>query len=210
MRIGVLRETVPGERRVALVPDAVTKLVAAGHQIVVQRGAGEAAGFLDAAYEKAGATLAADAAALCGGNPEIVVKVRKPSSAEAALLPKGSTLVALLTPGSNDDLLPALKERGLTALALELVPRISRAQSMDVLSSQSGVAGYKAVLVGASALDKFLPMLTTAAASIASVTRMGALRPGISAVVSTRSWLLMWSAMIAAFWAASSSVCARA
>jgi len=188
MRIGVLRETASGERRVALVPDAVAKLVAAGHQIVVQRGAGEAAGFLDAAYEKAGATLAADAAALCGGNPEIVVKVRKPSSAEAALLPKGSTLVALLTPGSNDDLLPALKERGLTALALELVPRISRAQSMDVLSSQSGVAGYKAVLVGASALDKFLPMLTTAAGSIAPAKAfvLGAGVAGLQAIATAR------------------------
>jgi NAD(P) transhydrogenase subunit alpha len=188
MRIGVLRETVPGERRVALVPDAVTKLVAAGHQIVVQRGAGEAAGFLDAAYEKAGATLAADAAALCGGNPEIVVKVRKPSSAEAALLPKGSTLVALLTPGANEDLIPALKERGLTALALELVPRISRAQSMDVLSSQSGVAGYKAVLVGASALDKFLPMLTTAAGSIAPAKTfvLGAGVAGLQAIATAR------------------------
>jgi NAD(P) transhydrogenase subunit alpha len=188
MRIGVLRETVSGERRVALIPDAVAKLVAAGHQIAVQRGAGEAAGFLDAAYEKAGATLAADAAALCGGNPEIVVKVRKPSSAEAALLPKGSTLVALLTPGSNDDLLPALKERGLTALALELVPRISRAQSMDVLSSQSGVAGYKAVLVGASALDKFLPMLTTAAGSIAPAKAfvLGAGVAGLQAIATAR------------------------
>ena len=93
MRIGVLRETVPGERRVALVPDAVAKLVAAGHQIAVQRGAGEAAGFLDAAYEKAGATLAADAAALCSGGPEIVVKVRKPSSAEAATRPTSRAVI---------------------------------------------------------------------------------------------------------------------
>ena len=136
-------------------------------------------GLIDAACE-AGARLGdCDMAIVCVGTP---------SSAEAALLPKGSTLVALLTPGANEDLIPALKERGLTALALELVPRISRAQSMDVLSSQSGVAGYKAVLVGASALDKFLPMLTTAAGSIAPAKAfvLGAGVAGLQAIATAR------------------------
>ena len=188
MRIGVLRETLPGERRVALVPDAVAKLVAGGHAIVVERGAGAAAGFPDALYEKAGATLVADAAAVAAAGPEVVVKVRKPSVAEAGALPQGAALIALLTPGANEELLPALASRKVTALALELVPRITRAQSMDVLSSQSGVAGYKAALIGAGALDKFLPMLTTAAGSIAPAKAfiLGAGVAGLQAIATAR------------------------
>jgi NAD(P) transhydrogenase subunit alpha len=188
MKIGVLRETAQGERRVALVPDAIVKLIAAGHSVVVERNAGTSAGFLDAAYEKAGATLAADAAGIAAAKPDVVVKVRKPSVAEAKALPQGVALVALLTPGANEDLLPALSAAKVSALALELVPRITRAQSMDVLSSQSGVAGYKAVLVGASALDKFLPMLTTAAGSIAPAKAfiLGAGVAGLQAIATAR------------------------
>ncbi len=188
MKIGVLRETSAGEQRVALVPDAAAKLIAAGHAVAVERSAGAAAGFPDALYEKAGATLVADAAALCGGSHDVIVKVRKPSASEAAQLPANATLIALLTPGSNDDLIPLLAQRGITALALELVPRISRAQSMDVLSSQSGVAGYKAALVGAAALDKFLPMLTTAAGTIAPSKAfiLGAGVAGLQAIATTR------------------------
>lgn len=188
MKIGVLRETAQGERRVALVPDAIVKLIAAGHSVVVERNAGTSAGFLDAAYEKAGATLAADAAGIAAAKPDVVVKVRKPSVAEAKALPQGAALVALLTPGANEDLLPALSAAKVSALALELVPRITRAQSMDVLSSQSGVAGYKAVLVAASALDKFLPMLTTAAGSIAPAKAfvLGAGVAGLQAIATAR------------------------
>ena len=188
MKIGVLRETAQGERRVALVPDAIVKLIAAGHSVVVERNAGTSAGFHDAAYEKAGATLAADAAGIAAAKPDVVVKVRTPSVAEAKSLPQGVALVALLTPGANEDLLPALSAAKVSALALELVPRITRAQSMDVLSSQSGVAGYKAVLVGASALDKFLPMLTTAAGSIAPAKAfiLGAGVAGLQAIATAR------------------------
>ena len=188
MKIGVLRERVSGERRVALVPDAAAKLITAGHQILVERGAGAAAGFPDAAYEKAGATLVADAAALTTAAPQVVVKVRKPSADEVATLPKGCALISLLTPGANEEILPALTSAKITALALELVPRITRAQSMDVLSSQSGVAGYKAALIGAAALDKFLPMLTTAAGSIAPAKTfvMGAGVAGLQAIATAR------------------------
>jgi NAD(P) transhydrogenase subunit alpha len=188
MKIGILRERLPGERRVALIPDAAAKLIAAGHQVVVERGAGSAAGFLDAAYEKAGVSLVADVAALAAAAPDVVVKVRKPSADEVAALPKGSTLISLLTPGANEEILPALASAKITALALELVPRITRAQSMDVLSSQSGVAGYKAALIGAAALDKFLPMLTTAAGSIAPAKTfiMGAGVAGLQAIATAR------------------------
>ena len=188
MKVGVLRETTAGEHRVALVPDAIGKLVAAGHSVTVERNAGAAAGFLDAAYEKAGAVLVKDAAALAAAAPDVIVKVRKPSAGEAKVLPQGSALIALLTPGANDDLLPTLAAAKVTALALELVPRITRAQSMDVLSSQSGVAGYKAVLVGAAELDKFLPMLTTAAGSIAPAKAfiLGAGVAGLQAIATAR------------------------
>ena len=188
MKIGVVRERVPGERRVALVPDAVAKLIGAGHQLFVERGAGAATGHPDSAYEKASATIVADVAALSAAAPQLVVKVRKPSAEEVAALPAGCALIALLTPGANDEILPALKSVKITALALELVPRITRAQSMDVLSSQSGVAGYKAALIGAAALDKFLPMLTTAAGSIAPAKTfvLGAGVAGLQAIATAR------------------------
>ncbi|MFM8404035.1 MAG: NAD(P) transhydrogenase subunit alpha, partial [Candidatus Limnocylindrus sp.] len=119
---------------------------------------------------------------------DVVVKVRKPTVEEVVALPKSSTLIALLTPGANEEILPALADAKITALALELVPRITRAQSMDVLSSQSGVAGYKAVLIGAAALDKFLPMLTTAAGSIAPAKAfiLGAGVAGLQAIATAR------------------------
>jgi len=188
MRIGVLRETVVGERRVALVPDSIAKLVAMGHAVVVERDAGAAAGFPDALYERAGATLAPNVAAVSATAPDVVVKVRKPTTTEVAALPKGVSLIALLTPGSSEDLLAPLAASNITALALELVPRISRAQSMDVLSSQSGVAGYKAVLIGAGELDKFLPMLTTAAGTIAPSKAfiLGAGVAGLQAIATAR------------------------
>jgi H+-translocating NAD(P) transhydrogenase subunit alpha len=165
MRVAVPAEIAPDERRVALTPESVGRLTKAGAEIRVQQGAGERAGFLDDAYRAAGAVLVEDARALLDG-AGVVVKVRRPSPDEVAQIAEGATLIALLQPGAIGDLLPALVARRITALALELVPRISRAQSMDVLSSQSTVAGYKAVLVGAVELGKFLPMLTTAAGSI--------------------------------------------
>ncbi|MGZ8470662.1 MAG: Re/Si-specific NAD(P)(+) transhydrogenase subunit alpha [Gemmatirosa sp.] len=187
MRIAVLKETADRERRVALTPDAVKRLVAAGHQVVIERGAGAAAYASDSDYEAAGAAIAADAATACR-DAEVVAKVQRPTPAEAALLPRGSVLVALLQPAQSGELLADLAQRGVTALALERVPRITRAQSMDVLSSQATVAGYKAVLLAASALPRFLPMLTTAAGNItpARALVLGAGVAGLQAIATAR------------------------
>jgi NAD(P) transhydrogenase subunit alpha len=155
--------------------------------VVVQSGAGLRAGFRDEAYVTAGATIAPDTAAtLAGAN--IVAKVQPPSADEIARMDPGTTLLSLLRPGHSADVARALAERGVSALALELVPRITRAQSMDVLSSQSTVAGYKGVLIGAEALGKFLPMLTTAAGNIspAKVFVIGAGVAGLQAIATAR------------------------
>lgn len=165
MNIGVPLERSPGETRVALVPEGAAKLIKAGATVTVERGAGRRAGFPDALYEKAGATLA-DTAALFGG-ADLLCKVQKPTGEEVSHMKRGSHLLSLLQPSSSAEAIAALEAQGVTAFALELVPRITRAQSMDVLSSQATVAGYKAVLVGSSALTKFLPMLTTAAGTMA-------------------------------------------
>jgi len=186
MHIAVPTESSPGELRVAITPDSVGRLVKAGHSIRVQAGAGARAGFPDAAYESAGATVVAGGAVYDGA--QLVCRVQPPSSDEIGALPPGVALLALLNPGRNASLLEALAKRGVTALALELVPRITRAQSMDVLSSQSTVAGYKAVLIGASALPKFLPMLTTAAGNVspAKVFIIGAGVAGLQAIATAR------------------------
>src|SRR5829696_814923 len=187
MRIRIPTETHPSEHRVALAPDAIARLVKAGFEIAVQRGAGRRAGFADDAYAKAGATLLDDAASVLRGGG-IVVKVQPPTADEIALLEPGTTLVALLQPGRNADLVTRLAERQVTALALELVPRITRAQSMDILSSQATVAGYKAVLLVAARLDKFMPMLTTAAGNVtpAKVFVIGAGVAGLMAIATAR------------------------
>ncbi len=187
MKVAVLKETQERERRVALVPESVARLVKAGHAITVQAGAGEAAGFADAQYTAAGATLAATAAATAAG-AEVVVKVQKPTLDEAAALGAGQVLVSLLAPAQSADLFAALAQRQVTALALEKVPRITRAQSMDILSSQATVAGYKAVLLGASTLPRFLPMLTTAAGNItpAKAFVLGAGVAGLQAIATAR------------------------
>jgi len=187
MRIAVPRETAPDERRVGLVPDGVAKLVKAGHTVTVERGAGVAAGAPDAAYEKAGAMLA-DSFATTVSAADVVAKVQRPSTDEIGLLPEGSVLIAILTPATQRTTLEALASRRITALAMELVPRITRAQSMDVLSSQATVAGYKAVLLGASHLTKLLPMLTTAAGTLAPsrVFVLGAGVAGLQAIATAR------------------------
>ncbi len=184
MRIGVPRETAAGERRVALVPDGVKRL-AAKHELLVERGAGESAGFPDAAYEAAGATLT-DAATALGA--ELVLKVQRPSDAETGALREGGALVALLAPHANEALLGRLAGRRVTAYAMELVPRTTKAQAMDVLSSQATLAGYKAVLLGASALGRVLPMLTTAAGTLspARVLVIGAGVAGLQAIATAR------------------------
>ena len=187
MRIGVPLETARDERRVALVPDTVGRLVKAGHQLAIQRGAGAAAGFPDDAYAAAGAQLADGAAALYARS-EIVLKVQRPSPAEAAQLAEGSLLVSFLSPASGADVLAALAGRKVSALAMELVPRITRAQSMDALSSQANLAGYKAVIIGAEAMNRILPMMTTAAGTLAPAKAfiLGAGVAGLQAIATAR------------------------
>ena len=187
MQVAVLKETAPRERRVAMTPDSAGRLVKAKVDVVVEHGAGDAAGFSDSAYAAVGCRAAADAAAACTG-ASVVLKVQPPSDAEAALLPEGALLISLLRPGSHEAVARQLAARKVSSLALELVPRITRAQTMDVLSSQATVAGYKAVLIGASELGKFLPMLTTAAGNIqpARVFVIGAGVAGLQAIATAR------------------------
>lgn len=188
MIIGVPAEREAGEARVALVPESVGRIVkaAGNHQVVVERGAGSRAGFPDGAYEAAGATIAnADTVFTTA---DLLCKVQRPTPAEAGRLKTGAHLIALLQPSTSGESIAALDARGVTAFALELVPRITRAQSMDVLSSQATVAGYKAVLIGAAALSKFLPMLTTAAGTIApsKCCVLGAGVAGLQAIATAR------------------------
>jgi NAD(P) transhydrogenase subunit alpha len=187
MQVAVLKESAARESRVALTPDSAARLVKAKVDVVVQRGAGERAGFPDAAWTAVGARIAPDAAATCAG-ARVVIKIQPPTDAEVALLDAGAVLVSLLRPGSHAAIAKTLASRKVSALALELVPRITRAQSMDVLSSQSTVAGYKAVLIGAAELGKFLPMLTTAAGNIqpARVFVIGAGVAGLQAIATAR------------------------
>jgi len=187
MRIGVPRETEEFERRVALTPDSITKLIKAGHEVVVERGAGASAYFPDEQYLKVGATMADGFAATVAG-VHVVAKVQRPSLAEVAMIPEGAAVVCMLTPSTAADLTAALNARRISVLAMELVPRITRAQSMDVLSSQATVAGYKAVLLAAASLPRFLPSLTTAAGSIqpAKAFVIGAGVAGLQAIATAR------------------------
>ena len=187
MRIGVPRETTAGERRVALVPESVARLKKAGVDVRVQRGAGVDAFITDEAYSAAGAELVDDASTVFG-ECEVVCKVQRPSPSEAALVREGTLVISLLQPSTSGDTLDALNARKATALALERVPRITRAQSMDILSSQATVAGYKAVLIAATNTSKLLPMLTTAAGNIppAKAFVVGAGVAGLMAIATAR------------------------
>jgi NAD(P) transhydrogenase subunit alpha len=186
MRIGVPRETVLGERRVALVPEIVQKLIAAGNEVVVESNAGEGALISDQQYVDAGATLAAGPAEAFGA--DVVVKVAPPTAAESGLLGASSVLIGFLAPLSNAVGVTALADSGATSFAMEAVPRISRAQSMDGLSSQANIAGYRAALIGAQELGRFFPMLMTAAGTIrpASVLVLGAGVAGLQAIATAR------------------------
>lgn len=186
MHITVPREADPAEHRVALVPDSVARLLKSGHTVAVERGAGEQAGFTDSAYEAAGATLSDQASLVAGA--DVLASVGPPPDGLIAALPATASVVGLLNPSGAASLLQRLAERGLTAYAMELVPRTTKAQSMDVLSSQATVAGYKAVLVGAGALPRFLPMLTTAAGTItpARCFVIGAGVAGLQAIATAR------------------------
>ena len=177
MRIGVPRETTAGERRVALVPESVARLKKAGVDVRVQRGAGVDAFITDEAYSAAGAELVDDASTVFG-ECEVVCKVQRPSPSEAALVREGTLVISLLQPSTSGDTLDALNARKATALALERVPRITRAQSMDILSSQANLAGYQAVIDAASVYDRAMPMMMTAAGTVpAAVIIIGKARP---------------------------------
>jgi NAD(P) transhydrogenase subunit alpha len=186
MKIGVPRETVVGELRVALVPEVVQKLTAAGHVVVVESGAGEGALIADDQFVQAGAELTESAAEAFGA--DVVVKVAPPSVQEAALLSSSSVLIGFLAPLSNGVGVTALASSGATSFAMEAVPRISRAQSMDALSSQANIAGYRAALIGAQELGRFFPMLMTAAGTIrpATVLVLGAGVAGLQAIATAR------------------------
>jgi len=184
MRIGVPRDVTAGERRVALAPESVGRLVKSGGgvEVVVERGAGTAANFPDEMYEKVGATFG-DA-----WRADVVVKVQKPTAEEAHKLASGALLISLLPTATSSELLDQLAKGGVSALGLERVPRITRAQSMDILSSQATIAGYKAVLIGSAEMGKILPMLTTAAGNIppAKAFVLGAGVAGLMAISTAR------------------------
>ena len=192
MLIGVPREIASGERRVALVPEVVSQLTRAGHRVVVERGAGIRAGFTDEAYRAAGCDLA-DSAEEIYSTAQMILKVQRPGrgevgEAELDQMMEGSILIGLLQPSGDPALFQQLAERQITACSMELVPRTTRAQMMDALSSQSTVAGYKAVLLAANSLQKFFPMLMTAAGTVrpARVLVIGAGVAGLQAIATAR------------------------
>ena len=182
--VGVLAETAAKETRVAIVPEIAAKLRALGVRVLIERGAGVQAHFPDALFKD---VEFADAAAILGA-ADILLKVQPPTLAEIAALKPGAVLVGFMQAYARPELVRAMRDKGLTSFAMELVPRISRAQSMDALSSQASVAGYKAVLIAANALERFLPMLTTAAGTIrpAQVLVIGAGVAGLQAIATAR------------------------
>ena len=184
MRIGVPKEVAPGERRVALVPDVVSRLTGSGFDVVVEKGAGEEASFPDAAYGEAGAEVADGVI----GNVEAVAKVRKPTEEEAGRLRRGDVLIGFLEPLTDHEGIDRLAGAGVVAFAMESIPRITRAQPMDALSSQATVSGYKGALLAADRLPKFFPMLTTAAGTVppAKVLVLGAGVAGLQAIATAR------------------------
>jgi H+-translocating NAD(P) transhydrogenase subunit alpha len=177
------KEVASGEKRVALVPEVVGRLVKAGQRVCVETEAGEEAGVTDAEFTAAGAQITATAKELYG-SADIVLKVQPPTKAETAQMREGTVVIALMNASRNLDSVAAMRDRKLTAFALELIPRITRAQSMDALSSQATAAGYKAALIGAELSPRFLPMLTTAAGTIrpAKVLVLGAGVAGLMAI----------------------------
>ena len=187
MKIAIPKERRPGEKRVAASPDMVKKLVQSGLDVIVEAGAGEAAAISDDAFKTAGATVANDAASALKG-ADMVLKIQRPEAEEIALMKKGATVVAHLGALSNKADMEALAKAGLSAFAMELMPRISRAQSMDILSSQSNLAGYKAVLDAAGEYGSAMPMMMTAAGTIApaKVFIMGVGVAGLQAIATAK------------------------
>jgi H+-translocating NAD(P) transhydrogenase subunit alpha len=187
MKIAIVKERRAFERRVAASPDTVKQLRGQGLEVAVEAGAGEGAFFVDSAYEAAGATIVAgEAAALDGA--DIVLKVQRPEPDELKLMKKGAVLVGLLAPLEHKDEVEAYAQAGVTAISMELVPRITRAQAMDVLSSQANLAGYKAAVDAAAEFGRAMPMMMTAAGTIkaARVLVMGAGVAGLQAIATAR------------------------
>jgi NAD(P) transhydrogenase subunit alpha len=184
MKIAIAAETEQGEPRVAGTPDTVKRMIALGAAVAAEPGAGVKSGILDADYEAAGATVAAGAVK----DADIVLKVRRPSAAELATYKKGALVVAIMDPYGNDAALKAMANAGIVAFAMELMPRITRAQSMDVLSSQANLAGYRAVIDAAEEYGRALPMMMTAAGTVpaAKVFIMGVGVAGLQAIATAR------------------------
>ncbi|MDO8206658.1 MAG: Re/Si-specific NAD(P)(+) transhydrogenase subunit alpha [Gallionella sp.] len=185
MRIGIPAETRAGETRVAATPETVKKMLASGHTVLVQTGAGAGAHYPDAEFAAAGATLV-DAASLYN-DAQIILKVKAPTSDELAQMKAGTVLIGLLTPHLTEQV-AAITQQGLTAFSMEKLPRTSRAQAMDVLSSQANIAGYKAVIVGANLYQRFMPMLMTAAGTVkaARVLILGVGVAGLQAIATAK------------------------
>jgi NAD(P) transhydrogenase subunit alpha len=184
MRIGVPLETRPEETRVAATPETVKKLISQGHSVVIQKDAGVQASQPDSAYEAVGATIGSAADAF---GAEIVLKVRAPEAAELKQIKSGSVLIGMLDPFDNDNI-AAMATQGVTAFSLEAAPRTTRAQSMDVLSSQANIAGYKSVMIAANEYQRFMPMLMTAAGTVkaARVLILGAGVAGLQAIATAK------------------------
>jgi H+-translocating NAD(P) transhydrogenase subunit alpha len=187
VKLAVPTETRPGERRVALVPEVVKKLVAAGWEVALQSGAGTEAAFSDDAYREAGATIAPDAAAAHAG-AGLVVRVNAPSAEDAELVPQGAVVLSFFGAAQSSDALRVLAGKGATVFSFDLLPRISRAQGMDALSSQATVSGYRSGLTAAEHLTKFFPMFMTAAGTVppAKVLVMGVGVAGLQAIATAR------------------------
>jgi H+-translocating NAD(P) transhydrogenase subunit alpha len=187
MRIGVPRETAPGERRVALVPESCKKLIQAGYEIAIESGAGDEAGFGDAAYREAGAVVEPDRAALVG-SADMLLKVGPPARDEVGWLRAGAIYLGSLMPLRNAPAVRALAEQRVTAFSTDAIPRTTRAQAMDTLSSMANIAGYKGVLLAAGELNKYFPMLMTAAGMVppAKVFVIGAAVAGLQAIATAK------------------------
>jgi len=186
-KLFIPREIAAGERRVAATPETVKKFIKAGLEVEVEAGAGEGSSILDARYSDAGATLVADATAAWSG-ADVVIKVAVPSVAEASKMKAGAVLVSFMAPHRNLDVVRKLADARITSLAMELVPRTTRAQTMDALSSQASIGGYKSVLIAAARLGKYFPLLMTAAGTVppAKVVIMGAGVAGLQAVATAK------------------------
>jgi H+-translocating NAD(P) transhydrogenase subunit alpha len=192
MRIGVPKETAPGERRVALVPESARKLIQAGYEVAIETGAGDAAGYPDAGYREAGATIESAAAALLGSS-DLVLKVGPPVTGasgrdEVSWMRAGAIYLGSLMPLRNHEAVRALASRRITAFSTDAIPRTTRAQSMDTLSSMANIAGYKGVLLAAGELNKYFPMLMTAAGMVppAKVFVIGAAVAGLQAIATAK------------------------